>query len=80
MNGKDTETTDIGEVMTTNLPHVDLDGSLMRCMMLMTSYKTRYLPVFDNFEFKGVVTMKDLVTNLIEGETVVPDKQLEFAM
>jgi len=79
LSGRVAEETTIGEVMTANLPHIDLDGSLMRCMMLMTSHKTRYLPVFDEFEFKGVVTMKDLVKDLIEGETVPADEQLEFA-
>ncbi len=81
LTGRVAEETTIGEVMTSNLPHVGLDGSLMRCMMLMTAHKTRYLPVFEDFEFKGVITMKDLVNALIEGETVPAEmSKLEFAM
>jgi CBS domain-containing protein len=35
-------------------------------MVLMNVYKTRYLPVFDEFEFKGVLTMNDLMTEILE--------------
>jgi IMP dehydrogenase len=80
LSGRNANETTIGDVMTANLPHVGLDGSLMRCMKLMTAHKTRYLPVFEEFRFKGVITMKDLVKDLIEGETVVAEDQLEFAI
>jgi hypothetical protein len=46
----------------------------------MNMHKTRYIPVFDDFEFKGVITINDLMReaiadaethkNKIAGETV----------
>lgn len=77
--GKDPQQTTIGEVMTANLPHVTPEGSIARCMMLMTSYTTRYLPVFEDFSFKGVITMKDLVKEMIESVDMVKDAEREFA-
>jgi hypothetical protein len=35
-------------------------------MVLMNVYKTRYLPIFDEMEFKGVLTMNDLMREVIE--------------
>jgi CBS domain-containing protein len=78
LNGRVAEETPIGDVMTANLPHVSLSGSMIRCMMLMTSYKTIYLPVFEEFDFKGVITMKDLVQDLIETENVFTAKEIEL--
>ncbi len=77
--GKVAEATSIGEVMTSNLPHIGLDGSILRCMMLMTSYKTRYLPVFEEFEFQGIITMKDLVKDICESVDLSKEEQSEVA-
>jgi len=77
--GKDARDTAIGEVMTTNLPHISPDGSLAKCMMLMTTYTTKYLPVFENFSFRGVVTMKDLVKEMIESVDLFKDEEREYA-
>jgi CBS domain-containing protein len=35
-------------------------------MVLMNVYKTRYLPVFDEMEFKGILTMNDLMREVID--------------
>jgi CBS domain-containing protein len=43
-----------------------LQEELERCMILMNVYKTRYLPVFDKIEFKGVITMNDLMRDVLE--------------
>jgi CBS domain-containing protein len=72
------EETRIGDVMTANLPHIGLDVSIVRCMMLMTSHQTRYLPVFEDFEFKGVITMKDLVIEMCEGVEVAREEKMEY--
>ena len=32
----------------------------------MNVYKTRYLPVFEDNEFKGIITMNDLMREVIE--------------
>jgi hypothetical protein len=35
-------------------------------MILMNVYKTRFLPVFDSVEFKGIITMNDLMLDGLE--------------
>ena len=60
--GKSSYQTKVEEIMNCNLPAVSSTDSIERCMMLMNAYRTRYLPVFDKFEFKNVITMNDLIS------------------
>lgn len=64
--GSKQETATVKEILNGNLPVVNFDEDLNRCMVLMNVYKTRYLPVFDEFEFKGVLSMNDLMTEILE--------------
>jgi CBS domain-containing protein len=52
--------------MTKDLPVIGYADDLKRCMILMNVYKTRYLPVFEDNEFKGIITMNDLMREVIE--------------
>ena len=64
--GSKQETATVKEILNGNLPVVNFEEDLNRCMVLMNVYKTRYLPVFDEFEFKGVLTMNDLMTEILD--------------
>lgn len=64
--GSKQENATVKEILNGNLPVVNFEEDLNRCMVLMNVYKTRYLPVFDEFEFKGVLTMNDLMTEILE--------------
>ena len=64
--GNKQENATVNEILNRNIPVVNFEEDLNRCMVLMNVYKTRYLPVFDEFEFKGVLTMNDLMTEILE--------------
>ena len=66
LEGRKSETTTVSDIMTTNYPVIAYSDDLERCMILMNVYKTRYLPVFDEMEFKGILTMNDLMREAIE--------------
>ena len=70
LQGKQSETTVVKDIMSTDYPVVGFDEQLQRCMVLMNFYKTRYLPIFDEMEFKGVLTMNDLMREVIEKDEV----------
>jgi len=70
LQGKQSETTVVKDIMTTDYPVIGFDEQLQRCMVLMNVYKTRYLPIFDEMEFKGVLTMNDLMREVIEKDEV----------
>ncbi len=64
--GNKQDSASVKEILDGNLPVVNFEEDLNRCMVLMNVYKTRYLPVFDQLEFKGVLTMTDLMTEILE--------------
>ena len=63
------ENATVKEILTNNLPVASFDDDLNRCMVLMNVYKTRYLPVFDEMEFRGVITMNDLLQAVLDEQT-----------
>lgn len=59
------ESTTVKEIMSSDYPVVGYSEDLQRCMVLMNVYKTRYLPIFDEMEFQGILTMHDLMREVI---------------
>ena len=72
LRSKDSATTPVSEIMTKDLPAVNPKDTIDHCMQLMTSNNIRYLPVFDNNRFTGIVSMSDVVkeTILAQKETI----------
>jgi len=65
LQGRHSDTTTVKEIMSTNYPVVGYGEDLQRCMVLMNVYKTRYLPIFDEMQFQGILTMNDLMREVI---------------
>lgn len=65
LQGRHSETTTVKEIMSTDYPVLGFGEDLQRCMVLMNVYKTRYLPIFDEMKFQGVLTMHDLMREVI---------------
>ena len=69
--GKHSDTTLVKEIMTTDLPIASGTDSWEQCMILMDASKSRYLPVFDGFNFKGIITIHDLMREAIAENQVL---------
>jgi len=65
LQGRKSETTTVKDIMSSDYPVVGFGEDLQRCMVLMNVYKTRYLPIFDEMTFQGVLTMNDLMREVI---------------
>lgn len=65
LKGKNSTSTPVEEIMTTNLPTVGLKDSVEHCRQLMSSQNIRYLPVFSGNELKGIISMSDVVKETI---------------
>jgi CBS domain-containing protein len=63
--GKKPETTRVEEVMTQNLITVSPNASVRDCMAIMTDNHIRHLPVLDNDQIVGIVSIGDIVKDLI---------------
>jgi CBS domain-containing protein len=66
----------VGEVMTSNLITVIPGDSVHECMELMTEKHIRHLPVLDDGKLVGIVSIGDVVKDIIE-ELQFMVKQLE---
>ena len=64
--GNQPEDTRVGEVMTKDLITITPDQSVNECMALMTEYRIRHLPVFENDQMVGIVSIGDIVKDMIE--------------
>lgn len=56
----------VGEVMTTDLITVSPDSTVNDCMALMTDKRIRHLPVIEEGRLVGVVSIGDVVKDIIE--------------
>jgi len=65
LKGKNSTTTPVNEIMSTDLPSVSPKDSVEYCRQLMTTRNIRYLPVFSGTELKGVISMSDVVKETI---------------
>jgi len=55
------DTATVSEFMTTYLPVATLSDSLEYCMQIMERHNTRFIAVYDKFDFKGIVSSYDLM-------------------
>jgi len=62
----DPKTTLISEIMTPNPLTVSLTNTLEECMAIMVHKHIRHLPVVDSNKIIGVVSIGDIVKNVIE--------------
>jgi CBS domain-containing protein len=65
LKGKSSNETTVAEIMSTDLPHVKPNDTIERCMELMSDKNIRYLPVFENNNLTGIVSISDVVKETI---------------
>jgi predicted transcriptional regulator len=77
LNGKSSTDTKVSEIMSNDLPSVTLNDSIEFCMQLMSDKNIRYLPVFENEDVCGIISINDLVreTILTQQETITHLKE-----
>lgn len=66
LKGLQAATTSVGEVMTGELITVSPHQSVNECMELMTEKRIRHLPVMDNGRLVGMISIGDVVKDIIE--------------
>jgi CBS domain-containing protein len=79
LKGKASKDTPVSELMTKHLFYVKPENTLNECMALITSKHIRHLPVFDNNRVTGIITIGDVVKEIIS-EQEVTIKNLEDFM
>jgi len=76
LKGRSSKDTLVREVMTSDVVSAHPDQSIEECMTLMTDKRIRHLPVVDDGELYGVISIGDLVKSIIAEQKSLID-QLE---
>jgi CBS domain-containing protein len=76
LKGKSSKDTAIGEIMTPNPFTISCEASIEDCMKLMTDKHIRHLPVVDDNTLLGMISIGDVVKNVIEEQKTIIE-QLE---
>lgn len=61
LQGRSSKATPVRDIMTSRIIHTSPDRSVEECMALMTTNKIRHLPVLDEEQLVGMVSIGDLV-------------------
>jgi len=70
LKGRTSKQTKVGEIMSTDVYYVSPTDSAEMCMSIMTEEKIRHLPVVENEDVVGVVSIGDLVKAIISKQKV----------
>lgn len=67
----------VKDIMNIRLPAATINHSIESCMKLMQQFHTRYLPVFENFIFRGVVSADDIIKEALVSRNEIFDKETD---
>ena len=65
LQGRSSKTTSVGELMTADVLYVSPDDTTENCMAIMTDKHLRHLPVMENGQLAGIVSIGDVVKAII---------------
>ena len=74
LKGLHSDSCSVGEVMSTSLPVVGMLDTVEHCMVMLNTHKSRYLVVFDEQEFMGVITINDVLREAINNKEMIFDE------
>lgn len=73
INDRPLSKTSVKETMNTHLPVATINDTLEVCMQLMGQFNVRYLPVFENSRFCGIVSIEDIIHEAVYSRTNIFD-------
>jgi signal-transduction protein with cAMP-binding, CBS, and nucleotidyltransferase domain len=76
LKDRSSKTSKVDEVMTKDLPIVEGSDTAEYCMNTMNMHKTRYLLALDNGKFAGIITIHDLLRQVLNDREEVFDHSL----
>ena len=70
LHGKSSNELTVAEIMSEYLPRITKENTMEECMEIMTNHNIRYLPVFDDERYTGVISIIDVVKETILDQKV----------
>lgn len=65
MLNNELEKVKVADIVNNRLPAATTDDTVERCMQMMQQHHVRYLPVFENFLFKGIISSEDILEEAV---------------
>ena len=65
LKGRFSKDTVVADLMTKNVLYVGPENTIQDCMMLMTNKRLRHIPVLEDGQLIGIVTIGDVVKQII---------------
>ena len=81
-NNRSITLTKVNQLMNTRFPAADADDTVEDCMRLMKRFNVRYVPVFKEHRFLGVVSSDDIIQEAVNHRLRifdVEDKNMSMA-
>ena len=76
LKGRASSHTAVSEIMTSDIVYASIDDGVEACLALMTERRIRHLPVLEDGELAGMISIGDLVKAVIADQQFVIE-QLE---
>jgi len=74
--GRSSRETMVKDVINDQLPEASLNDTVIDCMYKMNTRGTRYVAVFDNNKFLGIITIHDVLREVLASKEDVFDDDL----
>jgi len=78
LQGKSSKKTSVQEIMSPHLFTVSPGDTVGECMRLMTEKRVRHLPVMENGDFVGILSIGDVVRWMISAQTATIDQLTKY--
>jgi CBS domain-containing protein len=78
LEGRSSRTTQVKEIMETRVVYTHLEQNIEECMALMTEKRVRHLPVMDEGQLVGVISIGDLVKSIISEQKFMIEQLVRY--
>ena len=65
LKGRSSDHTTVADIMSSEFPVITPKDTIEHCMKLLSAHHLRYLPVVENDELAGIISINDVVTETI---------------
>ncbi|MCW3081899.1 CBS domain-containing protein [Segetibacter sp.] len=65
LKGRSSDDTTVADIMSSSFPVITPKDTIEQCMKLLSGHHLRYLPVMQNDELAGIISINDVVTETI---------------
>jgi CBS domain-containing protein len=78
LHGKSSKDTQVWEIISKEVVTVAPDETVEECMRLMTEHRIRHLPVVQNLELLGIISIGDLVNWIISAQNATIEQMEQY--